>query len=187
MPIRPEQAQLAVGATSVFFAAVLVVVTAFYYWETRKHTAEMKRERRPVVKMNLIPWHGPHARLTIENIGSGTARSVQAEWGFTDSEIRETFKSIQIAPGDRHVMAELPFEEDVKTFSGIQKELQDREGVLQVTLMYEDGFGEEYREREQIPIRDVVEEVIGDEQLESSELEDITDELSDLTSAIESL
>ncbi|PSP48135.1 hypothetical protein BRC75_07670 [Halobacteriales archaeon QH_7_69_31] len=85
------------------------------------------------------------------------------------------------------MMAELPFEEDVKTFSGIQKELQDREGVLQVTLMYEDGFGEEYRETERIPIRDVVEEVIGDELLESSELDDITDELSDLTSAIESL
>lgn len=186
MSLSPEQAQVAVGVASSFFALVLVVVTALYYFETRKHTAEMKRSRKPVLKMNLVVYHSLHARLTIENIGRGTARNIEATWGFTDADFKETFHSLQLDPDDRHMINRLPFEDDVSTFSGIQSELGDREGKLKTTVEFKDEFGESYRTREIIDVKKVVDSRVELEQPEKSEAEDLIDALEDIVDAIES-
>lgn len=166
MPLKPEQAQLIVGATSALFALALVIVTTLYYFETQKHTAEMERSRRPAVKVNLVVYNDIHARLTIENIGRGTARNIKATWGFTDVDLEQTFHSLQLDPDDRQMINELPFSGNVSTFAGVQSELEDREGKLETTIKFEDEFGKNYCECEIIGIKETVESRMDLEQQE---------------------
>lgn len=185
------QAQLIIGVTSALIAATLAYVTYLYYKETKAHTNEMQRARAPVVKPNIVIWNSLHARLTIENIGNGTARDVNAHWQFVHIDNEEDLQIPQLSPGESHMFL-LPFEDSLKQKpSGINTiidRLDGSDGILEVNIKYSDSFGERYDdgefERTELNVLEILRSRRG-EQLVDTELEKIENELGDMTKAIE--
>lgn len=178
------------------FSLVLVLVTFLYFVETRRHTKEMEKSREPVVKANIVEWHAIHVRLTVENIGNGTARNVHARWHFENSDFEEEFKIPILSPGDSH-MFYLPFEgegsERPSSFKGVLNELDDSNRNLVVNIDYEDTFGDPVSSEDPdvLDVKDFLESRRGEMIVEDemykirTAVEDISSELDDIASAIE--
>ncbi|MHC3382088.1 hypothetical protein [Haloarcula sp. H-GB5] len=200
MAVSMAQAQLGVSLASVIFSAVLVLVTYFYWQETKNHTAEMRATResefQPVLTATVEPEFGLHNRFYIENTGKGAAHDVNAKWGFGHLDAEVEWSIPLISPGQRHKFS-LPFTEDwndISTHTEVKSELEGSDGTLYFDWSCEDSLGNKIGNRNEIDVlstvraRENAEFVMKDEQREiRKELEDLTDVVDDIPDTISSL
>lgn len=198
--ISRAQAQLGVSIASVIFSGVLVLVTYWYWRETKNHTEEMratrKAEFKPVLTATVEPEFGLHNRFFIENTGKGAAHDVNATWGFEHLDAEIDWSIPLIPPGQRHEFS-LPFTEElnnISTHEEIKSELEGTNGTIHFEWSCEDGLGNKISDRNQIDVlstvksREGVEFVRKDEQRQiRKELESLTDGVEDIPGAISSL
>lgn len=183
--------QILLSVASLVFSGVLVVVTYFYYRETKKHTKEMEATReaefKPVLKATIEPSMGLHYRFVFKNTGKGAAHDVTARWGFTHLDEDVEWSIPLVTPGQEHEFA-LPFSSNrISTAGQIESELGGEEGKLHFEWECTDALGNCICNSEEINILETIRKRSGVEFLQKDEQKEIRKELENLTAAAESL
>lgn len=193
MTVSMAQAQLGVSIASLLFSGALVLVTFFYWRETKNHTAEMRATRKaefqPVLTGTVEPNLGLHNRLYIENTGKGSAHKVEAKWGFEHLDTEVEWSIPLMTPGQRHEFS-LPFTEDlnnISTHGQVKSELEGSDGIIYFEWSCEDGLGNRVRNNSKIDVLSTVESREGVEFVMKNEHREIRKELEDLTDTIEDI
>jgi len=67
----------------VVVTTILVCITGWYAWETRRMVKNMEKDReelhRPVLNFQLIAWEANSLKLRIMNVGSGVATDIDGK------------------------------------------------------------------------------------------------------------
>lgn len=191
MDISLAEAQLVTSIASVVFSAVLVLVTYFYYLETKAHTDEMEKSReadfKPVLKATVEAYPTSNYRYAFENTGQGSAHDVSARWGFTHLDYEKEWKVPLMSTGQRHTF-HLPFSDSSSVTSRVQieNELEDTDGTLYFEWECHDALGNRVSNREEIDVLETIQSRPGEIMVESEESR-IHGELEDLNATISNI
>lgn len=135
---------------------VLVIVTAFYAWQTRQMVAEMERARsasilpRIAVSMHVVGPMVGWVRLT--NVGPGPALDVAATIALEPNGFEIGWQAHVVAPGETHDFNPTPLDEPDAQLGYINR-LTERFDHVRLDATYKDALGSSHETHESIEIR----------------------------------
>lgn len=149
--INAALGQVIVRVLQAFIAVILAVITFLYYKETKKHTKEMKRSRRPVIKASVFERENGFLAFRIVNTGEGAAHNIIAKWGFKNIDKLNVWEPDLLLPNEENWFW-LPFDSKATKPRDIRSELGENEGEIKFEVSYEDPHGEEFETTEELSV-----------------------------------
>jgi len=154
---------------SVLVTVVLVVINAYYAWQTRQTIREMERARKiefiPHVRAELI-WLGPiDLALKVTNFGRGPATNIKAEIVFLPSNEKRIWEESVFSPN-----------ESIRIFlpEGNIDKVCEKSAKITLKGEYQDIFGQTFKLDDLIDAKETVQQV---KQLHVLLEKDIADEV----------
>jgi prepilin signal peptidase PulO-like enzyme (type II secretory pathway) len=138
---------------SVLVTTVLVVINAYYAWQTRQTIREMEKARKaefiPHVRVELS-WLGPvFLVLKATNFGKGPATNVKAEITFLPSNEKRIWEEAVLSPNES-IRISLP--------EGIIEKVCEKSANITVKGECKDIFGQTFKIDETIDTKDFIEQ-----------------------------
>jgi hypothetical protein len=143
---------------TVTLTIVLILITAWYAYETRRIVAKMDQDRealtRPVLVFSLVPWTANNVKLRVENVGVGPALGIT---GMISSLVDEQTLSVA---WQYPCLTSGKFEEFGIPIPGGKREFQfeavrNRIQQIGATLEYVSAGGKKYQLESAIKIKEV--------------------------------
>jgi len=138
---------------SVLVTFVLVLINAYYAWQTRKTIREMEKARKaefiPHVRAELS-WLGPtFLVLKATNFGKGPANNVKAEITFLPSNEKRIWEEVVLSPN-----------ESIRIFlpEGNMEKVCEKSAKITVKGEYKDIFGQIFKIDEAMDAKDFIEQ-----------------------------
>lgn len=155
----------------VSITVILVLITGWYAWETRRIVRNMEHDReemhRPALSLQLISWQATALKLRIQNVGGGPALDIE---GTIESRTKDGINlfswSYPFLNVDKYEEFGLPMPKDSKTEDRFNFE-KIRQNVLEVQakLDYKSLGGVLYKLDKIIPVEKITEDWVNSKML----------------------
>jgi hypothetical protein len=150
---------------------VLVLITAWYAWETRRIVRNMENDReamhRPVLAFQLVAWQAGFLKLKIQNVGNGVAVKIE---GKIESDIKTGSASFPwsytLLCANQYEEFGFPMPEGSSTNDRFKLDTI-KEKVIQVKaeFAYESVTGKKYVLEDSLPIQKITQDWVASRML----------------------